>query len=257
MGIFLCFRLYGPLVAWGDVAVGERRPVLSSPSKSGVLGLVAAALRIKRDDPDALAALGSQYGFASRVDLPGNLMMDFHTAQVASGSAVRKARKGGLVIVSRREELSIPPHELSTSLTQRFYWSDAAAVACLWSLGPEARWKLEQLQAALRRPGFVLFLGRKSCPLALPTSPILVTANNPVAALETVRFDIDSFLAPLLSQAPKVKPRFYWEGDWADLVPQETVHRRDRVQSRARWQFADRVEHVSTGSRGAHVPEQG
>ncbi len=159
--------------------------------------------------------------------------------------------------MSRGEELSIPPHELSTSLTQRFYRSDAAAVACLWSLGPEARWKLEQLQAALRRPGFVLFLGRKSCPLAVPTSPILVTANNPVAALETVRFDIDSFLAPLLSQAPKVKPRFYWEGDWPDLVPQETVHRRDRVQSRARWQFADRVEHVSTGSRGAHVPEQG
>ena len=46
------FRLYGPMAAWGDIAVGEERPSFSYPTKSGVFGLLAAALGIGREEDD-------------------------------------------------------------------------------------------------------------------------------------------------------------------------------------------------------------
>jgi CRISPR system Cascade subunit CasD len=35
---YLLFRLYGPLAAWGDIAVGEYRPSFAHPSKSAIIG---------------------------------------------------------------------------------------------------------------------------------------------------------------------------------------------------------------------------
>ena len=49
--------------------------------------------------------------------------------------------------------------------------------------GRDERWSLAQVAAALRHPAFVLFLGRKSCPLAAPVNPRIVEAPDPVAAL--------------------------------------------------------------------------
>ena len=47
---YLVFRLYGPMCSWGDIAVGEVRPSTVHPAKSAILGLIAAALGIKRPD---------------------------------------------------------------------------------------------------------------------------------------------------------------------------------------------------------------
>ena len=47
---YLVFRLYGPMCSWGDIAVGEVRPSTVHPSKSAILGLIAAALGVKRPD---------------------------------------------------------------------------------------------------------------------------------------------------------------------------------------------------------------
>src|SRR6266699_2816470 len=79
---YLVFRLYGPMCSWGDIAVGEVRPSTMHPSKSAILGLVAAALGLKRPDTVrdenerttlevAHSTLAHGYGFAVRVDAPG------------------------------------------------------------------------------------------------------------------------------------------------------------------------------------------
>jgi CRISPR system Cascade subunit CasD len=47
---YLLFRLYGPLASWGEIAVGESRHTATYPGKSALLGLLAAALGIRRDD---------------------------------------------------------------------------------------------------------------------------------------------------------------------------------------------------------------
>ena len=50
---FLVFQLQAPLAAWGDIAVGECRPTMAYPGQSALLGLLAAALGVRREDAEA------------------------------------------------------------------------------------------------------------------------------------------------------------------------------------------------------------
>ena len=129
---YLVFRLYGPMCSWGDIAVGEVRPSTMHPSKSAILGLIAAALGIKRpntahDDTERqpskrhIAPLRG-YGFAVRIDAPGVPLVDYHTAQVPSSGTGRNRRQ----FATRRDELlAVPRAELNTILSRRDYRVDA------------------------------------------------------------------------------------------------------------------------------------
>lgn len=267
MTTFLCFRLHGPLASWGDVAVGERRPTSPHLSRSAVLGLVAGAIGIRRDDQTSWAELERAFGFASRTDAPGELLLDFHTAQGpdekllrAEAGAAKRAKVPWHRPATRRVELGFRRQELSTLLSMRQYRVDAAWTAALW-LRPEVQappWSMSQLQEALRRPCFVPYLGRKSCTLDLPMEPQLVDAADPIAAMGAAAFRTDDLLEPVLGRGVGMGT-VQWEGTWPGLAPAQTVRRRDRVSSRARWQFAEREEHQARWTPpegGIHVPQQ-
>ena len=69
----LLLRLAGPLQAWGYDSKFETRRTGREPSKSGVIGLLAAALGRKRDESiEDLREL--RFGF--RVDREGQLLHD-------------------------------------------------------------------------------------------------------------------------------------------------------------------------------------
>lgn len=267
MARFLCFRLHGPLASWGDIAVGERRPSAPHVSRSALLGLIAAALGVRREDADAWAELDRTLGFASRTDAPGELLVDFHTAQGpkekllrAQAGSAKKAGEPWHRPATRKAELTFHRQELATLLSSRQYRVDAVWTAALW-LRPEtpSRWSLEQLEGALRRPHFLPYLGRKSCPLDVPMEPQIVEAANPVAAMACVAFQADDLLGSVLIKG-EGKATVQWEGAWPGLEPAQTSRRRDRVLSRARWQFAEREEHQKTWSpekEDRDVPKQG
>lgn len=63
----------------------------------------------------------------------------------------------------------------------RDYRTDVAVAVAVW--GRDEQWSLARVAAALRRPVFVLYLGRKSCPLAAPVNPCIAEAPDAVAAL--------------------------------------------------------------------------
>jgi CRISPR system Cascade subunit CasD len=264
MPTFLCFRLHGPLASWGDTAVGERRPTAPHLSRSAVLGLLGAALGIRRDDADAWAGLDRELGFASRTDAPGELMIDFHTAQGpderllrSEATAAKKANLPWHRPATRRAELSFSRSELSTLLSQRQYRVDALWTAALWLRSEQSAWSPEQLVTALMRPHFVPYLGRKSCPLDVPMEPQLVNAPDPVTAMANAVFRADDVLRVVATRG-QGKATVQWEGTWPGLEPAQTTRRRDRVLSRARWQFAERDEHQKAWSpqEGGHrVPE--
>ncbi|WP_432828558.1 type I-E CRISPR-associated protein Cas5/CasD [Dactylosporangium sp. CA-092794] len=130
----LLLRLAGPMQAWGATSRFTRRTTEVAPTKSGVIGLLAAAKGIRRTEP-LTELLGLEFGV--RLDQPGQLMRDFHTARAAD------------------PRVSIP-------LTYRFYLADAAFLAAV-SGDHEV---LSGLDEALRRPHFPLYLGRRSCPPA-------------------------------------------------------------------------------------------
>ena len=248
---YLVFRLYGPMCSWGDIAVGEVRPSTVHPSKSAILGLIAAALGIKRpdtarDDTERSAleathsALAQGYGFAVRVDAPGVPLVDYHTAQVPSSGTGRNRRQ----FATRRDELlAVPRAELNTILSRRDYRVDALYTIALWAR-PEAPHSLAELAARLHEPVFALYLGRKSCPPGLPLAAQVVTADNILDAMANAALPLpDDFARRLVP--PNTRPALYWDedGDAGSLQVEHTFTRRDAVYSRRRWQFQSRSEH--------------
>ena len=134
----LLLRLAAPLQAWGADSKFETRKTNREPTKSGVIGLLAAALGLRRDESEGLARLtGLRFGV--RVEREGQLLVDYHTAKTQD--------------------------EKNSYVTYRHYLQDAVFLAGLES---EDTALLLQLQDALQHPAFPLYLGRRSCPPALP-----------------------------------------------------------------------------------------
>jgi CRISPR system Cascade subunit CasD len=238
---FLVFRLYGPLASWGDIAVGEQRPTTPHPSKSAMLGLVAAALGIRRDEDKRHQELAAGYGYAVRVDAPGVLLRDYHTTQIPDSTSRLKHLR------SRRDETR-DRQNLYTVLSSRDYRCDGLYTACLWPLPGKDAPPPEEIAAALRHPNLPLYLGRKSCPLALPLSPQRIPADTFESALaqydagqpEAVKKFQHERLKPLQTSTPD----YYWdETPHTALKPLHTTPRNDLPLSRKRWQFGKRNEH--------------
>lgn len=247
MADFLVFQLYGPMSAWGDIAVGEYRPSFAHPSKSAIVGLLAAALGIRRDEEEHQKTLANACYFAVRVDAMGILLRDYHTAQVPS-------EKKGVTRYTRYSELAV--EDLNTILSSRDYRCDVAySVAislrddCEGSLRILAerlnvqKFTLSVLAERLRKPEFALYLGRKSCPLALPLQPKVITATNFKKVLESHSFSAADLPGIVLSSQVGV----YWEdGLESGYEPEHVITRRDAPLSRKRWQFAERRENYAS-----------
>jgi CRISPR system Cascade subunit CasD len=125
----LLLRLAAPLQSWGVESKFDRRDTGRYPSKSGIIGLLAAALGRSREEPmEDLVALR----FGVRIDQQGELLRDYHTAKSVKSAYV----------------------------TNRFYLSDAIFLCGLE--GDDS--KLHELEEALSTPKYPLFLGRRSCP---------------------------------------------------------------------------------------------
>jgi CRISPR system Cascade subunit CasD len=226
---YLIFRLYGPLAAWGDIAVGEIRPSAAYPPKSAVLGLVAAAMGIRREEESAHRALFRGYGFGVKIISMGTLLQDYHTTQAPP------ARRN-VVYATRKEELAAP--KLGTILSTREYRCDALCVAALWSRTEPPPHSLTDMANALNRPKFVLYLGRKSCPPALPL-------QARVTAAETLKDALDAEFSVIENawRLPRHASIYCWdEADHAGMAPSLRVRRHDEVVSRKRRQFEPRVE---------------
>ena len=57
---YLLMRLYGPLASWGEIAVGESRHSAMHPSKSALIGLLAAAVGVERSDEAGQQAMAKE-----------------------------------------------------------------------------------------------------------------------------------------------------------------------------------------------------
>lgn len=227
---YLVFKLYGLMASWGDIAVGEYRPSFAHPSKSAIIGLLAAALGIRRDEDERQKELAGACSFAVRVDAMGTLLRDYHTAQVPS-------EKKGVTRYTRYSELA--NENLNTILSTRDYRCDAAYTVAV-TVRDGAKYTAQGLADKLMKPEFTLYLGRKSCPMAFPLQPKVVSAATLKEALASVTFNNDE-LPGVLTNSPYL---IYWEDDKESGFNQEhVITRRDALLSRIRWQFSERREH--------------
>src|SRR5271165_1311351 len=158
----LALLLDGPMQSWGHVSRFERRTTALHPTRSGVIGLIAAALGINKHGPDEaeqIARFASlnvttvllPHHDRSGAELPIRRLEDYHTV-----TGIRRA--SGKV------------DKDATAQTYRHYLLDARFGVLLEG----AEDLLEEIAAALRNPRWGVFLGRKCC---LPASPLLITIS--------------------------------------------------------------------------------
>lgn len=135
----LLLSLVGPMQSWGTTSRFDQRDTGKEPSKSGVIGLVAAALGIDRENWTDLEPI-THLSMGVRHDRPGVPRRDYQTAQ--------------RIISADHSKI----HE--TAVTTRDYLADAAFLVGLE--GEDRAGLLERIHSALRDPVWPLALGRRS-----------------------------------------------------------------------------------------------
>lgn len=161
----ILLKLKGPMQSWGTSSHFETRNTDYYPSKSAVIGIIAASFGYRRDqDQDqekAIKAL-NELDFALRVDQPGTLLRDYHIAQ--------KYKKTG--------EFE------RTYVTNRYYMEDAVFVVAISHANDR---RVEEIYEALQHPYFSPFMGRRSCPVPLDFI-IKITEEDAITALEKLEW---------------------------------------------------------------------
>lgn len=158
----LVLRLAGPLQSWGSMSRFNRRDTDDRPTKSGVIGLLAAA-----DGRERGADLSDlvELRMGVRSDQPGTVLRDYHTVSDLRGRALPRAS------LNKKGQPDLTAPKKFTHVTKRFYLQDAVFVVAVE--GPRPR--VAHLGDAVRRPAFPLALGRRSC---VPTQPMLITPDE-------------------------------------------------------------------------------
>lgn len=232
MSPWLVVVLAAPLASFGEGPGNAYRGTADRPTRSALIGLAGAALGVDRVDGAGQQAVGDSLLTVTRTLRSGELLTDFHTFQSLP------AAKG--FVPTRAHALARRP-DLETSITRRDYRADGLWQAA-YCAAPQATVSLEALRDAFLRPRFMLWLGRKSCPLAYPLVPLLVCADDPEAAfLEHATFVTLRDSEVLLSGPGgiAVDDRV----DWRAEDRSGRLHRRnDDPRDRTRWHFSDRSE---------------
>ncbi len=195
MSYTLIMRLAGPMQSWGVSSRFGIRETLTEPSKSGVIGLLCAALGWDRASETHQVAGETRYltdlanlPFAVRVIREGVIRRDYHTAQNVL-RAKAKLRPGRPTAEGDLQQ---------TVLSERYYLSDAYFLVGLQS---DDQALLMALNDALGNPHWPLSLGRKAFMptwpvqftpgpggegiLNLPLTEALLTVEDPVLATPT------------------------------------------------------------------------
>lgn len=171
MHSYLALKLQGVMQAWGGHTYEDLRHSELIPTRSGILGLLGACLGIDRGDSEGMERLASSLAIAVRIDKqrssnqPLQRITDFHTVMDAR-KVDGKSRQ--FPVVSRRE-----------------YLCDASYTVLL-EFRQDSLIGVDEIEAAIRRPVYTPFLGRRSCPLTRPLYEDRIEARDMTAAFSMI-----------------------------------------------------------------------
>lgn len=198
MSSSLALCIDAPMQSWGITSRFIVRDTATEPTKSGIVGLLAAALGVARDDTKKIAQL-AELRMGVRVDRDGIIERDYHTAQnvpTTLGSGHR------------------------TVVSNRYYLADALFLVVLegdLSL-------LAKLHAAVQRPRWPLFFGRKAF---VPARPLVASGQDgePLTAVGLVDKPLDVVLGehPWLEIREDLRRQETCKIDREGAVPLRTV----------------------------------
>lgn len=158
----ILLKFSGPMQSWGTSSHFETRNTDYYPSKSAVIGVIAASFGYRRDEDEKIEKL-NELDFAVRVDQVGLLRKDYQTA--------RKLKKD------------------ESYVTNRYYLEDAVFVVAISS--EYDKW-IEEIYFALKNPYFQPFMGRRSCPVQ-PDFVINMVETGAIEALENLEWQASNW----------------------------------------------------------------
>ena len=182
----LALYLDAPLQSWGYQSRFDRRTTLSYPTRSGILGMICAAMGIPRPDTEALQELDvleiTVLGFGRPTTL-----VDYHTV---GGGYDRNTQPG---MTPRTAENKVG----NNMQTYREYLQDARFGVVL--AGPSAL--LSRIGDALRDPIWGIWLGRKCC---IPATPVYQGLFDTVKEAEAhlIALETERIVKPTTSSTP-------------------------------------------------------
>lgn len=166
----LAFYIDAPMQSWGASSRFQYRETNAFPTKSALVGLLAGALGIDKQQPaeaeqlKPVADLKLTVVRLHKSKIEPTRFTDFHTV----GGGYNKK-------TSLWEKMSIPQKAsgapFGTVITRRSYLTDASFAALLEG---ESEF-LQKVQAALLDPVWGIWFGRKTC---LPASPLTPTLGE-------------------------------------------------------------------------------
>ena len=165
----LILKLQGVMQAWGEHTFEGLRPSTNFPTRSALIGLLAACLGIDRNNRQQQQALANSFLYATRQDETGRNVIkvtDYHTVKDA-----------------REDYIGLKSHQ--TIVTQREYLLDATFTVAIWNT-EGAAYSLDRVQTAVCQPRFTPFLGRRCCPITRPLFETRVQSMNSDEALKLV-----------------------------------------------------------------------
>ncbi len=217
----LFMRLEGPRQSWGIRAIGRYRRTHRVPTKSGVIGLLGAALGLSRQELNRRLDVFSALTMGVRVDRAGRVEEDYHTVGarlgvLAADGTIKKtaSTRAPEAIISRRE-----------------YVTDASFLVVLSATGKLVP-LVDELAVALQNPKWPLFLGRKRC---VPGTRVFAGVAHGLALAEAIQQDgpeDPSLVWPDSTDSVRVV---------TDLIPAEQVG--DLIGVRG-TRLQDRYDHV-------------
>ncbi len=185
----LAFLIDAPLQSWGASSKFQRRETESWPTKSALIGVLAAALGIDKHATDEVEKLAPIAALTFTVlrwpkSHPSLRLTDFHTIG------------GGYDKSDPVQKLHIPAKAgdrspFGTVITRRTYLTEARFIALFQ--GDHAT--LEKAATALLDPVWGIWFGRKTCIPATLLSPVI--AENPTTALSALATKLDQEIPAL------------------------------------------------------------
>ncbi|WP_288862848.1 type I-E CRISPR-associated protein Cas5/CasD [uncultured Sneathia sp.] len=136
----LLLKLSGPMQLWGTSSHFNTRHTDLYPSKSAIIGMLAASLGYRRDENEKINDLNKKIQLGIRVDQRGILSKDYHIARKFDS-------KGNFD---------------TTYVTNRYYLQDAVFVVAINSEDEI----IDMLENSVKNPYFQIYLGRRSFPVS-------------------------------------------------------------------------------------------
>jgi CRISPR system Cascade subunit CasD len=168
--VYLALLLDAPLQSWGFASRFQRRTTGLHPTKSGVIGLICAAMGLAKSSPEEQELLPKLARLnMTSIAIPRHAVRrleDFHTVAFTREASASKTRIADL---QRKALLPISPADRMSEITptRRQYLLDARFGVILAG----DRGLLERVTAKLQDPVWGVWFGRKSC---IPAAPVFV-----------------------------------------------------------------------------------